>query len=164
VNRATGLLCAPAIDPRTTGENLKIYEGRSISLKTNNGKQISNLDLDIDIQFYEIRGQKPRRIELLTLKRIFIPILFSLAVGQTDTKADNEGYSGVVIDNLAAAYVVRMDDGKLLDAEWTSGYDDWSSGDRVILTTESGGGYMYNENGRTQVDVFPYNPADIGDL
>jgi hypothetical protein len=98
------------------------------------------------------------------LKRIFIPILFSLAVGQTDTKADNEGYSGVVVDNLAAAYVVRMDDGKLLDAEWTSGYDDWSSGDRVILTTESGGGYMYNENGRTQVDVFPYNPADIGDL
>ena len=40
--------------------------------------------------------------------------------------------------------------------------DGWSRGDRVILTTESGGGYMYSESGQTEVDVFPYNPADIG--
>jgi hypothetical protein len=37
-----------------------------------------------------------------------------------------------------------MDDGKLLDAEWTSGEEDWSIGDRVILTTESGGGLMFS--------------------
>jgi hypothetical protein len=78
-------------------------------------------------------------------------------------QADDGGYSGTVIDNLAATYVVQMDNGRLLDVEWNSGYDDWSSGDRVILTTESGEGYMYNEDGRTQVDVFPYDPADIGD-
>ena len=64
---------------------------------------------------------------------------------------------GTVIDNLAATYVVQMDDGRLLDAERNSGYDDWSNGDRVILTTESGEGYMYNEDGGTQVDVFPYS-------
>jgi hypothetical protein len=101
--------------------------------------------------------------QLATLKRIFIPIVFSLALCQTGTKADDGGYSGTVLDNLAATYVVQMDDGRLLDAEWTSGYDDWPSGDRVILTTESGEGYMYNEDGRTQVDVFPYDPANIGD-
>ena len=70
---------------------------------------------------------------------------------------------GTVLEIGAANYVVRMDDGSLLDVEWDSGYDDWSRGDRVILTTESGEGYMYNEDGRTQVDVFPYDPADIGD-
>jgi hypothetical protein len=100
----------------------------------------------------------------LTLKRIFILLLFSFAICRTDTKAQDGGYGGVVLENLAATYIVQTDDGKLLDAEWTSGYDDWSRGDRVILTTESGEGYMYSENGRTQVDVFPYNPADVGDL
>jgi hypothetical protein len=100
---------------------------------------------------------------LATLKHILIPIVFSLAFFLAGTKADDGGYSGTVIDNLAATYVVQMDNGRLLDVEWNSGYDDWSSGDRVILTTESGEGYMYNEDGRTQVDVFPYDPADIGD-
>ncbi|HEV3211425.1 MAG TPA: hypothetical protein VGY91_14300 [Chthoniobacterales bacterium] len=100
---------------------------------------------------------------LPTLKRILIPIVFWLAFLPTGTNADDGGYLGTVIDNLAATYVVQMDDGRLLDAEWNSGYDDWSSGDRVILTTESGEGYMYSEDERTQVDVFPYDPADIGD-
>ena len=56
-----------------------------------------------------------------------------------------------------------MDDGKLLDAEWNSGYDDWSAGDRVMLTTESGEGFMFYGDERTQVDVFAYNPSEIGD-
>ena len=78
-------------------------------------------------------------------------------------KADEGGYCGPVLRNLAATYVVRMDDGKLLDVEWNSGYDDWSTGDRVMLTTESGEGFMFNEDERTQVDVFPYDPSEIGD-
>jgi hypothetical protein len=78
-------------------------------------------------------------------------------------KADEEGYRGTVLRNLAATYVVQLDDGKLLYVEWNSGYDDWSAGDRVMLTTESGEGFMFNEEERTQVDVFPYNPSEIGD-
>jgi hypothetical protein len=93
------------------------------------------------------------------LKRILIPIFFC----RTSTKADDGGYWGTVLENGAANYVVQMDDGSLLDVEWDSGYDDWSRGDRVILTTESGDGYMYSEGGQTEVEVFPYNPADIGD-
>jgi hypothetical protein len=100
---------------------------------------------------------------LPTLKRILIPIVFSLAFFPTGTKADDGGHLGTIIDNSAATYVVQLDDGRLLDAEWNSGYDDWATGDRVILTTENGEGSMYNGDGRTQVDVFPYNPADIGD-
>jgi hypothetical protein len=100
---------------------------------------------------------------LLALKRILIPIFFALAFWSTSTKAEDEGYLGTVLENGAATYVVRMDDGRLLDVEWDSGYDDWSRGDRVILTTESGGGYMYSDSGQTEVDVFPYNPADFGD-
>jgi len=55
-----------------------------------------------------------------------------------------------------------MDGGKILNAEWESGYDQWSIGQRIILTTESGSGIMFFENQRTQVAVFPYNPAEIG--
>jgi hypothetical protein len=98
----------------------------------------------------------------LALKRILIPIFFALAFPPTSTEADDGGYLGTVLEIGAANYVVQMDDGSLLDVEWDSGYDDWSRGDRVILTTESGGGYMYSDSGQTEVDVFPYNPADIG--
>jgi hypothetical protein len=57
---------------------------------------------------------------------------------------------------------VRLDDGRLLDADLNSGYDDWSPGDRVIVTTDDGEGYMYNEANRTQVDIFPYDPSESG--
>jgi hypothetical protein len=100
------------------------------------------------------------------LKRILISDVLAfglLAFCQTNLKADEGSYWGTVLRNLAATYVVRMDDGKLLDAEWNSGYDDWSAGDRVILTTESGEGFMFYGDKRTQVDVFPYNPSEIGD-
>jgi hypothetical protein len=98
---------------------------------------------------------------LLAMKRILIPIFFAFAFCPTRTKADDGGYWGTVLQNLAATYVVRLDDGRLLDAEWNSGYDDWSSGDRVILTTDEGEGYIFNEVNRTQVDIFPYDPSDI---
>jgi hypothetical protein len=100
---------------------------------------------------------------LPALKRILIPLFLALAFCPTSTKADDGGYLGTVLENGAANYVVQMDDGSLLDVEWDSGYDGWSRGDRVILTTESGDGYMYNDDVQTEVDVFPYNPADIGD-
>jgi hypothetical protein len=62
-----------------------------------------------------------------------------------------------------ADYVVRMDDGKILNAEWESGFDQWSIGERIILTTENGSGIMFFENRQTQVAVFPYNPSEIGE-
>ena len=68
------------------------------------------------------------------------------------------GFWATVIQNNAATYIVRTDNGYLLDVEWESGSDDWHPGERVILTTGSGEGYMFNSNNRTQVDVFPYNP------
>ena len=96
-----------------------------------------------------------------------LPLMLFLAVTcfgffcQTNAKAQEKGFLGAVLQNNAASYVVRTDDGWLLDAEWDSGYDDWSPGDRVILTTDEGEGYMFNENNRTQVDVFPYDPSEI---
>ena len=62
---------------------------------------------------------------------------------------------GTVLQIGTANYVVQMDDGSLLDVEWDSGYDDWSRGDRVMLTTESGGGYMYSESGQPRSMSFP---------
>jgi hypothetical protein len=96
---------------------------------------------------------------LLAMKRMLIPIFFAFAFCPTHTKADDD-YWGTVVQALAATYVVRLDDGRLLDAELNSGYDDWSSGDRVILTTDEGEGYMFNEANRTQVDIFPYDPSE----
>ena len=103
---------------------------------------------------------------ILTLRPILITIFLTLvllAFCSTEMKADQGGYWGTVIQNLAAAYVVQMDDGKLLEVEWNSGYDDWSPGNRVMLTTESGGGFMYNADEHTEVDVFPYDPSETDD-
>ncbi len=52
-----------------------------------------------------------------------------------------------------------MADGKLLYAEWNSGYEDWLVGDSVFLSTESGEGFMFYGDKRSQVDVFFYNPS-----
>ena len=61
---------------------------------------------------------------LTALKRFVIPIFFALSFCLSSTKADDGGFWGTVLDNLAATYVVQMDDGRLLDVEWNSGYDD----------------------------------------
>jgi hypothetical protein len=107
---------------------------------------------------YRIRN-KPTMLP--AMKRILVAIFFAFTFCPTRTKADDGGYLGTVLQNLATTYVVRLDDGTLLDAEWNAGYDDWSSGDRVILTTDEGEGYMFNEANRTQVDIFPYDPSEI---
>jgi hypothetical protein len=78
-------------------------------------------------------------------------------------KAQEEMFWGTIVRNPPANYVVRMDDGKIMNAEWESGYGQWSIGQRVILTTENGSGIMFFENKRTQADVFPYDPSEIGE-
>ena len=101
---------------------------------------------------------------LTYLKRTLFSIVLAFAwltFCQTNTKAQEGGFWGTVLQNNAASYVVRTDDGWLLDAEWDSGYDDWSPADRVILTTDEGEGYKFKENNRTQVDVLAYNPSEI---
>jgi hypothetical protein len=115
----------------------------------------------IDLETKSRYRIKNKPTMLLAMKRMLIPIFFAFAFCPTHTKADDEGYWGTVVQDLAATYVVRLDDGRLLDAELNSGYDDWSAGDRVILTTDEGEGYMYNEANRTQVDIFPYDPSEI---
>lgn len=104
---------------------------------------------------------------MVAAKRILTSLLFAfaffLALCPTRAQAQNGGYWGTIVRNPPASYVLQMDDGKLLDAEWDSGYDAWSIGDRVILTTESGGGFMFYQNKRTQVDVFAYDPSEIDD-
>ena len=99
------------------------------------------------------------------MKPTFIIALASglLSLCPTHLEAVEGGYPGTVLRNLAAAYVVRTDDGNLLDVEWSSGFDDWVAGDRVVLTTESGAGYMFDQNESTEVDVFPYDPSELED-
>jgi hypothetical protein len=106
----------------------------------------------------QLRGYQRRPDHWRCIKTLLCASIFAIAFS---AKASDGGYRGTIVDELP--YVVQMDDGRLLDVELDSGYECWSSGDRVMLTTESGGGYMYNEDNRTQVDVFPYNPANIGD-
>ena len=89
--------------------------------------------------------------------------LVCLSFSSLGAKAQEERYWGTIVRNPPANYVVRMDDGKILNAEWESGYDQWSIGERVILTTENGSGIMFFENKRTQAAVFPDDPSEIGE-
>jgi hypothetical protein len=100
------------------------------------------------------------------VKRLLISIvllLVGLSFSSLEANLQDERYWGTIIRNPPANYVLRMDDGKILNADWESGYDQWSIGERVILTTESGSGIMFFENRRTQVAVFPYDPSQIGE-
>ena len=100
------------------------------------------------------------------MKRIFICTVCACAIltcWSPRTQAQDGRYWGTILRNPPAGYVLQMDDGKVLDAEWTSGDEDWLVGDRVILTTESGEGFMFNGDRRTQVDVFSYDPSQTGD-
>jgi len=103
---------------------------------------------------------------LFPLKHLFTSIVLPfvcLSFFSLKAKAQEEIYWGTIVRNPPANYVVRMDDGKILNAEWESGYDQWSIGERVILTTENGSGIMFFANTRTQVAVFRYNPSEIGE-
>ena len=102
---------------------------------------------------------------ILPLKRLLISILLllvCLSFSSHEANGQEERYWGTIIRNPPANYVLRMDDGKILNAEWESGYDRWSIGERIILTTENGSGTMFFNKRRTQVAVFPYNPSQIG--
>ena len=99
-------------------------------------------------------------------KYTFISIVLSLvcfSLFSLKAKAQEEMYWGTIVRNPPGNYVVPMDDGKILNAEWESGYDQWSIGERVILTTENDSGIMFFEERRTQVAVFPYDPSEIGE-
>lgn len=99
------------------------------------------------------------------MKHPFISIVLSLvylSVSPLKAKAQEEMYWGTIVRNPPGNFVVRMDDGKVLNAEWESGYDQWSIGERVIITTENGSGIMFSEGRRTQAAVFPYDPSEIG--
>jgi hypothetical protein len=75
-------------------------------------------------------------------------------------KGQEEAFWGTVLRTSAASYVVQMDDGRLLYAEWNSGDEDWSVGERVLFSTESGEGFMFFGTRRSQVDVSSYNPSE----
>lgn len=95
-------------------------------------------------------------------KRIQISIVLTfvfVALCSDNLKAQEGAFLGTVVRVSAASYVLQMDDGKLLFAEWNSGFEDWSIGDSVFLSTENGEGFMFDEGRRSQVDVSSYNPA-----
>ena len=99
------------------------------------------------------------------MKRFLISIgllLVGLSFSSLKANFPEATYWGTIVRHPPANYVLRMDDGKILNAEWESGYDRWSIGQRIILTTENGSGIMFFNNRQTQVAVFPYNPSQIG--
>jgi hypothetical protein len=72
-------------------------------------------------------------------------------------KGQEEAFWGTILRSSAASYVIQMDDGKVLYAEWNSGYEDWAVGERVLLSTE--GGFIFFGDRRSQVDISSYNPS-----
>jgi hypothetical protein len=70
---------------------------------------------------------------ILPLKRFLISIvllLVYLSFSSHEANCQENRYWGTIIRNPPANYVLRMDDGKILNAEWESGYDRWSIGER----------------------------------
>jgi hypothetical protein len=51
------------------------------------------------------------------------------------------------------AYTVETEDGRMFNVEWYAGYSDWDVGDTVILTVDSGFGFMVYGTYHTRVRV-----------
>ena len=86
---------------------------------------------------------------ILPLKRVLIStllLLVCLSFASHEANGQEERYWGTIVRHPPANYVLRMDNGKLLNAEWESGYHRWLIGQRIILTTENGSGYMFFNN------------------
>ena len=98
---------------------------------------------------------------ILRLLISIVLLLVCLSFASHQANGQEERYWGTIVRHPPANYVLRMDDGKLLNAEWESGYHRWSIGQRIILTTENGSGFMFFNNKQTQVAVFAYNPAQM---
>ena len=50
-------------------------------------------------------------------------------------------------------YTVEIEDGRLFSVEWYAGYSGWDVGDTVILTVDSGFGFMVYGTYHTRVWV-----------
>jgi hypothetical protein len=50
-------------------------------------------------------------------------------------------------------YTVQIEDGRLFKVDWYAGYSGWAVGDTVILTVESGFGFMVYGTNHTRVWV-----------
>jgi hypothetical protein len=71
------------------------------------------------------------------------------------SRADEERWCGEITDinSDEDTYTVQLEDGREFNVEWVAGYRDWDVGDKVILTVESGFGFMVYGTRHTYVSV-----------
>lgn len=83
------------------------------------------------------------------------------------SRADEDRWWGTIMEMIADedAYTVQTEDGRLFKLEWCAGYSGWDVGDTVILTVDSGFGFMVYGTYHTRVwvdevtDLVPDNQA-----
>jgi hypothetical protein len=70
-------------------------------------------------------------------------------------RADEECWWGEITDISSEGdiYTVQIEDGRLFNVEWKNGYSEWNVGDTVILTVDSGFGFMVYGTRHTRVWV-----------
>lgn len=86
-------------------------------------------------------------VALLTLLALWSVVPYS--------RADEDRWWGEIteISSDGDTYTVQLEDGREFDVEWLAGYSDWHVGDKVILTVESGFGFMVYGTRHTYVSV-----------
>lgn len=83
------------------------------------------------------------------------------------SRADEDRWWGTIMEMIAVedAYSVQTEDGRLFKLEWCAGYSGWDVGDTIILTVDSGFGFMVYGTYHTRVwvdevtDLVPDNQA-----
>jgi hypothetical protein len=58
---------------------------------------------------------------------------------------------GTILDEDGDYYIVQAEDGTRYKVEWFAGASTWNTGDEVILTAESGFGFMVYGTNHTRV-------------
>jgi hypothetical protein len=66
-------------------------------------------------------------------------VLWSLT---SSSRAEEDRWWGEIMTADEDTYRVQTEDGRLFNVEWYAGYNGWDVGDTVILTVDSGFGFM----------------------
>jgi hypothetical protein len=69
------------------------------------------------------------------------------------SRAEEDKWWGVIMTADGDAYTVETEDGRMFNVECYAGYSGWDVGDTVILTVDSGFGFMVYGTYHTRVRV-----------
>jgi hypothetical protein len=103
-------------------------------------------------------------MEAFCAPRLFLLVVTTLTLLAAGvSNAADEKIWGTIVDENGDTYLVESNDGTHYKVEWYAGNSTWNVGDTVILTTESGMGFMVNGTDHTYAWIEETDQSSLDD-